>query len=378
MRFLKKFWKSLVQALKEFWEWLKRLFGRKKKDKEEPNPKPKEPDPPKEPEKPVEPVIPAKEEWKEPPVKKDISKEDMNLLAVDEQSDTTGFIRVHNVRGHRVIQEHFQSLEHLIDCLSRRGKNQVMLQAGADAANKRDSEFSRTGSYAEAVQLMKVGYTDILPKIEKGTSKAMKQLQGQYQRKKSILASKFSGASPSVPRHLMGLPDTMLNREAIPRKVKTLHIVYATHAPWFISGDVFIKAGTVLLSAIQLIENSGISVKLDCIFYAGESDISSGGEIAFGVVPLKNYADRLNLQKLCFPIAHPSMLRRIGFRFLETVPALRNPNFPRSYGVVMSDDEIARTFKTNSKVVIMNVHTISDLNYNVEQVINYIKDAAEK
>lgn len=291
MKFLKKFWRSLVAALKSFWEWLKRLFGRKKKGKEEPDPKPKEPDPPKEPEKepekPVEPVIPATEEPKEPPAKKVIPKEDMDLLAVGEQSNTAGFIRVHNVRGYRVIQEHFQSLEHMIDCLSRRGKNKVMLQAGADAANKRDSEFSRVGSYGEAVQLMRDGYTDILLKIEKGTSKSMKQLQGQYQRKKSILASNFSGASPSVPRHLMGLPDAMLNREAISRKVRTIHVVYATHAPWFVSGDVFIKAGTALLSAIQLIENSGISVKLDCIFYAGKEDTSSGGEVAFGVVPSK-------------------------------------------------------------------------------------------
>lgn len=40
MRFLKKLWKSFIQALKEFWEWLKRLFARKKKVVEE-SPKPK-------------------------------------------------------------------------------------------------------------------------------------------------------------------------------------------------------------------------------------------------------------------------------------------------------------------------------------------------
>ena len=374
MKFLKKFWRSLVAALKSFWEWLKRLFSRKKKVKEEPDP-PKEPE--EEPEKPVEPAAPAKEESGKPSKEKVIPRKDMNLLEIGEQSNTNGFMRVHYTDGYRVVQEHFQSLEHLIDCLSRRGKNKVMLQAGADSSNKQDSSFSRVRSYHEAVQLMREGYTDILSKIEEGTSNSMKQLQEQYQRKKSILTSNFSGTSPSVPRHLMGLPDAMLNREATPKKTKTLHIVYATHAPWFVKGDTFIKAGTALLSAIQLIENSGVSVKLDCIFYAG---MVKGGseEIVFGVVPLKDYADRLNLQKLCFPIAHPAMLRRIGFRFLETVPALRNPDFPSSYGLIMSNYEIARTFKTNSKVVIINVDTISGLNYNVEQVINYIKDAAEK
>lgn len=377
MRFLKKLWKSFIQALKEFWEWLKRLFARKKKVVEE-SPKP-EPVPEKLPPEPVLPeeVTPVEEEVN--PIKEEPPEIDnLNLLGIGEQSATTGFIRVHEVGGYRIVQEHFQSLEHLINCLSNRRKNTVMMSAGCDSSNKNDSSFSGVNSYQSAVNLMRSGYTDILPKIEKGTDKSVKKLSGSYQRKKSILSPNFSGAAPSVPRHLMGLPDDMLNRNVIPRKTKTIYIAYAPHAAWFVDKKTFINAGIALLSAIQLIENSGISVKLDCIFCGGKSDSANQKEAVFGVVPLKDYSGTLNLQKLCFPIAHPAMLRRIGFRFLETTPQLRSTGFTGGYGCVMSKTEILKTFKTNSKVIILDTNTIDKLHYNVESIIRYIKNAAER
>ena len=371
MKFLKKFWRGLVSSLKRFWDWLKKLFARKKK-REEPKP-----DPPKEDEKPEEPekpVVPVREEPKPEP--EEVKVDDLNLLQVNTQSNQSGFIRIHEVNKFRIIQEHFQSLEHLVSCLSSRRKNQVMF--GVDSSNKSDTSFSRTESYDGAVRLMRNGYTDILPRIEQGTNKSVKQLEAQYSRRKSIPISNFSGVAPNVPRYLMGLPDSMLNREVVPRKTKTLYIVYATHAAWNVSGDVFIRAGIALLSAIQLIENSGIQVKLDCIFYAGKEPFGPNKEVAMGVVPLKDYSDSLNLRKLCFPIAHPAMLRRIGFRFLETVPGLTNPSFTRSYGMVLSHSEIVRAFKTNSEVVLVSVGLIRRLNYNIESIIRYIKNAAER
>lgn len=365
MKLLKKLWKNLIQALKESWEWLKRLFSRKKVEEE--------PSKPKGPSHESEEVTPTEEE----------TEHDSDLLAVRGSNSTTGFTRVHKVNNYRVVQEHFQSLEHLIDCLSTRKKNRVMGCAGCDSSNESDSGSSLVGSYKSAVNLMRFGYTKILPRIEKGTNKLVKDLQSSYQRQKSILAPSFSGASPNVPRHLMGLPDNMLDRNVVSRKTKTIHIIYVPLAPWITPGDVFIKAGITLLSAIQLMENSGISVKLDCIFYAGQSDNGTSTsedqrEVIFGIVPLKNYYDRLNLQKLCFPIAHPAMLRRIGFRFLETTPELRHKGFVSSYGQVISESKISKLFKTNSRVVILDVITIANFHYNVESTIRYIKNAAER
>ena len=38
---------------------------------------------------------------------------------------------------------------------------------------------------------------------------------------------------------------------------------------------------------------------------------------------MKDYREHLDLQKLCFPVAHPSMFRRLGFKWLETVEGLK-------------------------------------------------------
>lgn len=40
----------------------------------------------------------------------------------------------------------------------------------------------------------------------------------------------------------------------------------------------------------------------------------TGNETTFPTVVIKNYGQRFDLQKVCFPLAHPSMLRRIGFK----------------------------------------------------------------
>lgn len=167
----------------------------------------------------------------------------------------------------------------------------------------------------------------------------------------------------------MGLPDTMVNREIDPKKVKTIHIVYSPQAPWYVKGETFVRVGIVLLAAIELIEKSGISVKLDCMLYSG----GAGGEAVFGVVQLKDYKHRLDTLKLCFPLAHPSMLRRIGFKFLETVPGITQ-DFTMGYGRNIDTKEATALYKTNTNCVHIGLDTIQGCHYNVEEVIRYIKD----
>lgn len=247
--------------------------------------------------------------------------------------------------------------------------------AEKNSSDSDNYDFSKTSSYSDAVTLMRKGYSDILDDVKNSVYEKVKDLVHSYEAKKSVPVQDVFGAAPNIPRHLMGLPEAMIRRTVVPRKMKTVHILYAPQGPWWVKGKTFIQAGTVLLAAIELIEKSGIQVKLDCTVYSG----GGGKEAAFGIVNLKDYRNRLDTLKLCFPLAHPAMLRRIGFKFLETVPKITSESFADGYGRSIGTEELRLLYKADRGTVVLGLDTISSkCKYDVEKVITYIKDHANK
>ena len=381
----KRFVKAVKDVAKKVWEFIKKLLPKKPKpkevepeleeEKEEDIPPEEDPWEPEE-EKPVEPE-PVEPKPIEPAIEDENGEEALpyELSGVVSSGESTGFIRIHNTGNTRVIQEYFHSVDELLKCVSCRRNNDVMHnmhQSNKRIEDEDDSGFYLTSDYLSAVRLMRKGYSDILDRVRNEMYAKVKKLTSAYESRKSVPRSGIFGCVPNIQRHLMGLPDTMVNREIDPKKVKTIHIMYSPQAPWYVKGETFIKAGVVLLAAIELIEKSGISVKLDCILYSGERS----NEAIFGVVQLKDYKHRLDTLKLCFPLAHPSMLRRIGFKFLETVPGMTK-DFTREYGRSLDTHESSGLYKANTKCVHVGLDTIGNCNYDVEQVIRYIRDYAE-
>lgn len=268
----KRFIKAVKDTAKKVWEFIKKLFRKKQKPKEEVV----EPD--EEGEKPFEPEEVEPEEVE--PAIEDDEGEPYRLDEVIPSGKATGFIRIHNTDDTKVIQEYFHSVDELLSCISYRRNNDVMKDE--HSSNRSDSNFSLTPDYSSAVQLMRRGYSDILDRVRDEMYTKVKNLTSAYESRKSVPRSGVFGCAPNIQRHLMGLPDTMVNREIDPKKVKTIHIMYSPQAPWHVGGETFIEAGIVLLAAIELIEKSGISVKLDCMLYSGRT----GEEAILGVVQL--------------------------------------------------------------------------------------------
>lgn len=370
----KRFVKAVKDVAKKVWEFIKKLLPKKPKPKEEVV----EPKPDEEGEEPAGPEETEPIEV-EPAIEDDDGDEVIpyRLDGVVPSGKATGFIRIHNTNDTRVIQEYFHSVDELLSCISYRRNNDVMRDKHSsnrgDESRAQNSNFALTPNYTSAVQLMRKGYSDILGRVRDEMYTKVKNLTSAYESRKSVPRSGVFGCAPNIQRHLMGLPDIMVNREIDPKKVKTIHIMYSPQAPWHVGGETFIRTGIVLLAAIELIEKSGISVKLDCMLYSGEA----GGEAIFGVVQLKDYKHRLDTLKLCFPLAHPSMLRRIGFKFLETVPGMTQ-DFTMGYGRSLDTDESTALYKTNTNCVHIGLDTIRSCHYNVEEVIRYIKDHVEE
>lgn len=285
-------------------------------------------------------------------------------------AELKGNLQIYDKGGKRVVHEYFSSIYQMLNVLENRPNNSVMKNKHSSTKPESGGEWYGTSNYEEAVELLTCGYTDILDKLRLGIQKATKSLK-DIDFSKSHLIEDVQGGSPIVPNYLQGLPKSMSYRQAVAKKVKTINIIYVPCANCNADPEEFIDAGVAILSAIRAIEKSNISVRLDCML----SDSVSNNEAVIGIVRVKNYRDRLDLQKLCFPIAHPSMLRRIGFKYLETAPDMQDDRFSFAYGTTPSLNSLEEFLKLPENTILINMGKIKEgLENDPKKVIDYINE----
>jgi hypothetical protein len=157
----------------------------------------------------------------------------------------------------------------------------------------------------------------------------------------------------------------MISVDKKPIKRKTLSIIYAMGACASTKAKYFSEAGAALLSAIDLIERSGIQTQLKLCFYPSEED----GELACGTVVIKNYGERYSLQKISFPLAHPSMFRRIGFKWLETNPGITKSGFRDGYGRVPNWRSLEEVMEVGPNTCFIDIDFIHRNNCDAQEIL---------
>ena len=234
-----------------------------------------------------------------------------------------------------IIKEHFTSIHQMLSVMESRPNNDVM--EGQHSSRENDKAFTGTKDWSGAVSIFQNGYVEILDKIKAGVAQHMKST-GITQRRH--IRTNVVGYAPHVPNAILNLPNSMILTESQPQKIKSISIVYNMCANCGTDASEFIKCGIVVLSLINTLELQGCRVNLKVAFFCGQED----NERAFGTLDVKDYREHLDLQKLCFPIAHPSMFRRFGFKWLETCEGLTDHDWRWGYGHSVSlrdDDEFA-------------------------------------
>lgn len=272
----------------------------------------------------------------------------------------------------KIYLEVFNTITSMIYTLDHRNDNKVMRGLRHSYTNGYD--FTGSNSYEEAREIYRKGYTKILPEVREKVKSLVVKYNNDNTNKSSI-NNDVVGYVPNVPNALMNLPSSMIHRKPCPRRTKTLHIIYFMEGNCGVPAGVFKKSGIVLLAAIQIIEKRKIDVMLEVGFCGGYGNT----EVLGGVVKVKNYQEKLNIQKLCFPIAHPSFFRRFGFRFIETFPALEDTYFNDGYGHAMNLDSLQKcfTFKDKNAIILNAIFIHKELNSDVEKLVNYINSKCD-
>jgi hypothetical protein len=229
-----------------------------------------------------------------------------------------------------VVKEYFKSIYELMDVMDERPVNWAFQEKAArgklasieDETDQR-KPWSGAKTYQAAEQIMADGYNEPLEKMKTALLKIGQA--DQYQRPKP--KNSFVGYAPNVPAYLMNLPENMILREKTTPKTKTIHLTYSFCAAAKTSTGEMIEAGINFISLVNSLEKQGYRVKIDAAMIMKENRTT-----AAMIVNLKEYDQQTNLLKLAFPLVHPAMLRRFGFKWLETTPELKEKDFQFGYG----------------------------------------------
>lgn len=192
-------------------------------------------------------------------------------------------------------------------------------------------KFTQTHTYDEATQLFKNGWNDMANELTKSLKVKQQQVENAQVQK---AVYDIVGFQASVPRYLQGIPTSMVNKKMVPikQKVITLNKDVSYHAG--ITTKEIVEASVQTLHLIKKIEAQGIRVNLNLIW--GDK---AGNTKELIKIRLKSANERLNISKLAFPLVHPSMLRRLLFRYLEVVPSVTS-EYTWAYGKPMDGSEL--------------------------------------
>lgn len=230
--------------------------------------------------------------------------------------------------------EHFNSLREFYDTISTRETNPTFGNYYAEeglpshGTGKVFTEFTGTDSWEEADGLAKDGDSKSAKKIlneminnEKETENVMKKRVG--------LAP--VGFAPCVPAYLAGHPANMYaTRRTVKRAPKILNIFFSINAHAGVKTATRVKAGALILSAINSLQLAGYRINLFITVVSAKH-----GKTLTCVIKAKDAGDHTQVSSLAYAFINPSFLRRHEFRWEETLPISKEfaTPFLSSYGI---------------------------------------------
>lgn len=267
----------------------------------------------------------------------------------------------------KYIKEEFNSIRKMLEVIERRPNNTVM--RNEHSSDRDDYGFTHTHSYNEARGLLLNGWDGCLDEIK--TALKAVQAGGTADRRK--VTTGVVGYAPHVPNAILGVPNSMIMTEQKPKKQKVISILFDSTENAGTEANELAKAGIAVLGAVQSLEQQGVRVNLKVAFFTAHKR----EEAVFATLKLKDYREHLDLKKICFPIAHPSMFRRIGFKWLETCEGITEEAFAYGYGSHYRFSEHKQEYRENvldRNEVFIDLDMIREAQFDVKELLKKIEE----
>lgn len=152
-----------------------------------------------------------------------------------------------------------------------------------------------------------------------------------------------SGFDVDVGAYLSGVPENMLTHWEMEGSKRVVHIVYNMAVNYTITPEAMMLRGLLVAGLVDTMEHLGHRVRLDVVALINGSTYSEGENVLTLTYNLKRENEVLDVERMVFACAHPSMFRRIGFANMEMLPRDKAKAFgvPRGgYGYACSDRSV--------------------------------------
>lgn len=219
-------------------------------------------------------------------------------------------------------------------------------------------EFTKTKDFNEAVELFKRGWSDMATKLVQKLKVAETKMEPTMKPRTTL---SVAGYQAIVPLYLQGVPNNMVNKKMVHVKQKVITLNKSINYSGGVGADQIIEESIKAMRIVKKLESQGYRCNLNIVL-----GTSAGGKQFVIKVKIKSASEKMNISKLAFPLVHPSMLRRLFFRFIEVYPNVTK-SFKLGYGAPASTEEIKRIFKdeyvlpTFIKKDVDKINTIDDL-----------------
>ena len=195
--------------------------------------------------------------------------------------------------------------------------------------------FTKTKDFNEAVELFKNGWSDMATKLVQKL-KVIESKTEPTMKPKNVLG--VAGYQAIVPLYLQGVPNNMVTKKMTPVKQKVITLNKSIDYNGGVSADQIIDESIKAMQIVKKLEAQGYRCNLNIVLG------STADKQFFVKVRIKSANEKLNVSKLAFPLVHPSMLRRLFFRFMEVYPNVTK-SFVHGYGMPATSSELRKAFK---------------------------------
>ena len=201
-----------------------------------------------------------------------------------------------------------------------------------------DYYFTKTRDFSEAVELFKNGWSDMATKLVQKL-KVIESKTEPTMKPKNVLG--VAGYQVIVPLYLQGVPNNMITKKMTPVKQKVITLNKSIDYNGGVSADKIIEESIKAMQIVKKLEAQGYRCNLNIVLGTTSGYPSKQFIVK---IKIKSANEKLNVSKLAFPLVHPSMLRRLFFRFVEVYPHVTK-SFTYGYGSPATSSEMRNIFK---------------------------------
>lgn len=242
-------------------------------------------------------------------------------------------MKIEKINNKEIIE--YDSLKEFYDYLCVTPFNDVFRWENHSSVTGSES-FTKTKNFEEAVELFKNGWSDMAGKLVQKL-KVIESKTEPTMKPKNTLG--MCGYQAIVPLYLQGVPNNMVNKKMVPVKQKVITLNKSIDYNAGTSSDQIINESIKAMQIVKKLEAQGYRCNLNIVLGTQEK-----GKGFFIKVRIKSANEKMNISKLAFPLVHPSMLRRLFFRFIEVYPNITK-DFLYGYGAPSTSNQLRETFK---------------------------------